>query len=163
MPETTTGVGGSRVWAVGDIYANVDAVSGASGPLFTAAITISGTPVKALVDPGSSATIMSFDLFKKVGKAAGIPRDALKLPEVTLRDYSRRPIPIFAVVELEFEWQGNKMSAPVYLKSEQGSGMVSEPCLLGTNVVIPLELMIPWARGDCQGAGGWSESLGWFG
>ena len=131
---------------LGDIYANegcVDAVSGALGPLFTAAITISGTPVEALVDPGSSATIMSFDLFKKVGKAAGIPRDALKLPEVTLKDYSRRPIPIFAVVELEFEWQGNKMSAPVYLKSEQGSGMVSEPCLLGTNVVILLELMIP--------------------
>ena len=130
---------------LGDIYANEVSMDAVSGALFTAAITISGTPVEALVDPGSSATIMSFDLFKKVGKAAGIPRDALKLPEVTLKDYSRRPIPISAVVELEFEWQDNKMSAPVYLKSEQGSGitMVSEPCLLGTNVVIPLELMIP--------------------
>lgn len=96
-----------RLGAAYSMEGSVDVVSGALGPLFCASISIAGTSVEALVDPGSSATIMSFELFKKVGKAAGIPREAMRLPEITLRDYSRRPIPIFAVVDLEFEWQGN--------------------------------------------------------
>ena len=33
------------------------------------------------------------------------------------------------------------MTIPVYLRSDQGP--VSEPCLLGTNVVIPLWLIVP--------------------
>ena len=33
------------------------------------------------------------------------------------------------------------MRVPVYLRSNQGP--VSEPCMLGTNVVLPLGLMVP--------------------
>ena len=33
------------------------------------------------------------------------------------------------------------MRVPVYLRSNQGP--VTEPCLLGTNVVLPLGLMVP--------------------
>ena len=118
----------------------VDTVDGALGPLYCATIMIAGTPVEGLVDPGSSATIL-FDLFREIGRKASIPCEALTLPEVTLRDYSRRPIPIFAVVDLEFCLQGRSVTVPVYLRSDQGP--VSEPCLLGTNVVIPLGLMVP--------------------
>ena len=131
----------SRLAEVYTQGASVDTVSGALGPLYYATVSIAGSSVDALVDPGSSATIMSFDLFRMVGKGAGIPREAMRKPEITLRDYSRRPIPIFAVVDLEFEWQGNQFTAPVYLKSDQGPK--GEPCLLGTNVVIPLGLMVP--------------------
>ena len=131
----------SRLAEVYTQGASVDTVSGALGPLYYATVSIAGSSVDALVDPGSSATIMSFDLFRMVGKGAGIPREAMRKPEITLRDYSRRPIPIFAVVDLEFEWQGNQLTAPVYLKSDQGPK--GEPCLLGTNVVIPLGLMVP--------------------
>ena len=66
-----------------------------------------GTPIETLLNSGSSAMIMSFEMFRKVGQAAGILQDALQLPDITLKDYSRKPILIFEVVVLEFEWQGN--------------------------------------------------------
>ena len=65
----------------------------------------------------------------------------MQRPDVVLRDYSQRPIPIGAKVELEVEWQGNRVTAPIYLRSD--SIVRGEPLLLGTNVVIPLGLMVP--------------------
>ena len=62
----------------------VDTVNGAICPLFYATVAVAGTPMQALVDPGLSATIMSFEPFKTVGTKAVIPREALKEPEVTL-------------------------------------------------------------------------------
>ena len=82
--------------------------------------------------------IMSFEMFRKVGQAAGILQDALQLPDVTLKDYSRKPIQIFEVIVLEFEWQGNKTTASVYLRPHQG--LESGACLLYKNVVITLAL-----------------------
>ena len=120
---------------------DVDTVTGSLGRLFYATVKVAGVPVEAMVDTGSSATIMSFDLFQKVGKAARIPREELRPPDVVLHDYNRRPIPIGAGVELCFEWNGERVTTVVYLKSELGTG--GEPCLLGTNVVIPLGLMVP--------------------
>ena len=80
--------------------ADVDTVSGAIGPLNYAEVKVGDVAINAMVDPGLSATIMSFELFKKVGKAAGIPKSALQIPKVILRDYSQRPIPISAEVEI---------------------------------------------------------------
>lgn len=121
--------------------AEVDTVKGALGPLYYATVMICGVPVEAMIDPGSSASIMSFELFKQIGLKAGIPKEALKPPEVSLRDYSQRPIPVGAQVELEVDWNGEMVLAPVYLRSDQGTQ--GEPCLLGTNVIIPLGLMVP--------------------
>ena len=119
----------------------VDTVAGAVGPLYYCNVNIAGEPVEAMVDTGSSATIMSFDLFKKIGRKAGIAMGALSQPDVTLRDYSQRPIPVGAKVDLEGEFNGKKMTATVYLR---GSGSTeSESLLLGTNVVITLGLMSP--------------------
>ena len=79
--------------------ADVDAVSGSLGPLFYAKVNVAGTSVEAMVDPGSSATIMSFELFRKIGARAKIPVEALRRPDVVLRDYSQRPVPIWACVD----------------------------------------------------------------
>ena len=68
-------------------------------------------------------------------------RSTIQKPNITLRDYSRRRIPIFAKVDLEFHYQDKHIITAVYLRSDQGTA--SEPCLLGTNVVIPLGLMVP--------------------
>ncbi len=84
---------------------------------------------------------MSFDLFQKVGLKANIASGALRPPDAVLRDYSRRPIPIGAKVELTFEWQGKSVTSSVYLRSEGGTE--GETCLLGTNVIVPLGLMVP--------------------
>ena len=119
--------------------ASVDAVSGSLGSLYYAAVKVAGVTVEAMVDPGSSATIMSFKLFKQVGQQAGVPREALNPPDLVLHDYSQRPIPIGARVEVTFEWQGRSVEMTVYLHSDLGVG--GEPCLL--IVVIPLGLMTP--------------------
>ena len=50
------------------------------------------------------------ELFQNVGERAQIPVEALKVPDVVLRDYSLRPIPIGACVELELEWQGRSVT-----------------------------------------------------
>ena len=61
--------------------ATVDAVTSSLGPLYYATVIVSGTPVKDMIDSGSSATIMSFNLFQTIGQKAGIPKDALKPPD----------------------------------------------------------------------------------
>ena len=78
--------------------ADITTVSEAIGPLYYATIIIEGTPVQALVAPGSSATIMSFKLFQKIGQAAHIPVSALQKPEITLWDYSQKSITIGALL-----------------------------------------------------------------
>ena len=72
--------------------AGVDEVTGALGPLYFVKVTMEGAPVDGMIDPELSATIISFDLFKKVGREARIPSSALEVSHVTLRDYSQNPI-----------------------------------------------------------------------
>lgn len=95
----------------------VDTVTTSAGALYYCEVKIKGKPVDALVDTGSAATVLSFDAFKALGSKAKIPVSALSHPDVTLRDYSQRPIPIGAMVNLEIEYQGKSVVAPVYLMS----------------------------------------------
>ena len=44
----------------------VDTVTGSVGPLYNCQLLVAGQPVTALVDSGSSATIMSLELFQEV-------------------------------------------------------------------------------------------------
>ncbi len=63
--------------------AHVASVTGGSlGPLYYATVTVAGTPVEALVDSGSSTSIMFYELFKQVGPKAGIRTDDLHPPDV---------------------------------------------------------------------------------
>ena len=100
-----------------DGVADVDTVSGA---LYYAEVKVGDVAINTMVDPGSSATIMSFELFKKVGKAAGIPKSALQILKVILCGYSQRPIPISAEVEIVIDWKGKQVTAPVYIRSDIG-------------------------------------------
>ena len=68
-------------------YAEVGKVTGAIGPLFYATVMVEGMPVEAMLDPGSSATIIPYSVFKGIGKKARIPSESLQPPDVTLRDY----------------------------------------------------------------------------
>ena len=89
------------------------------GPLYYATVTVQGTAVQALVDPGFSATIMSFQLFRKIGQAAHIPASALQKPDILLKDYSERPITVGACVHLTISFQDLSVTAPVYLYAKQ--------------------------------------------
>ena len=64
-------------------------------------VNIAGKPIKAMVDTGSSVTILSWDVFQAIGREAQVPASAVYKPEVTLRDYSQRPILVGAMVDLE--------------------------------------------------------------
>jgi len=123
----------NRLSSVYSAVAAVDAVEGELGPLLYANVEVAGTPVNALVDPGSTATIMSFKLFRTISTKVGIPRSALQRPDVTLRDYSKRAIPIFAKVDMEISLQGKRITVLVYLRSDQGPK--GEPCLFGTGAI----------------------------
>ena len=61
-------------------------------------------------------------------------------PAVSLRDYNQRTIPVGASVDLTISFNGQKVVSPVHICSPRQSG---ESCLLDTNVVIPLGLVVP--------------------
>ena len=119
----------------------VDQVTRAVGPLYFAHVDVEGTLVDCMIDLGSSATIISFDLSKEIRGKARISSSELKMPDVTLRDYSHNPIPIGAQVSLTFKWRDRSVTTPVYVRSDIATE--GESCLLGTNVDIPLGLMVP--------------------
>ena len=122
-------------------YASVTSVTGgALGPLYYVTLTVSGSPVEALVDPGSSASIMSYALFEKIGPRAGIQAGDLRPADAVLRTYSRNQIAISGQVDLEFTWREKTIASPVYLRADKEDG---EPLLLGTNVIVPLGLIQP--------------------
>ena len=131
----------TRLYKGYDASVVVDQVVGAVGPLCYATVEIAGQTVDAMVDTGSSATILSFELFKRIGKNAKIPTSALSKPDVILRDYNKRPVLVGAKVDLTFRVKERSVTAPVYIKSS-GSNE-AETCLLGTNVIFALGLMQP--------------------
>ena len=122
-------------------YASVTCVTvGALGPLYYVTLTVSGSPVEAQVDPGSSASIMSYALFEKIGPRAGIQAGDLRPADAVLRTYSRNRIAISGQVDMEFTWKEKTIASPVYLRADKEDG---EPLLLGTNVIVPLGLIQP--------------------
>ena len=48
----------------------VDNVTGSVGPLYYCEVEIAGQPVEALIDSGSSATVMTFTLFQRIARDA---------------------------------------------------------------------------------------------
>ena len=128
-----------------DLYGgtnNISADTGPIGPLYYAKVDIEGSPVEALVDPGSAATLISFNLFKQIGRKANIPSSVMSKPAVLPRDYNQCTIPVGASVDLTISFNGQKVVAPVYICSPDSQ---VESCLLGTYVDIPLGLMVPTA------------------
>ena len=127
---------------VQDYGATVNTISGSVGPLYYCTVKIEGEPTRAMVDRRSSMTILNFSTFRELGKRARIPPSALKPPDMPLREYSQRPIPVGAMVELEIEFGGRRVTTPVYLQSLQSEvAGGEETCLLGTYVINPLGLI----------------------
>ena len=78
----------ARISAEYEACAEVDRVVGSVGPLYYACVEVEGISTEGLVDSGSSATILSFQLFKQIGRQAKIPSSALQKPDHPPRDYS---------------------------------------------------------------------------
>ena len=61
---------------------NVNQITGAVGPLYYCTVNIAVEPIKAMVDTGLSATILSWNLFQANGRKTDIPRSALYWPKL---------------------------------------------------------------------------------
>jgi len=85
---------------------------------------------------------------EKVVPSANNLTDAL--PDLVLRDYNQQVIPVGIRVNLNFRWKDKTITAPAYIRAERYRG---EPCLLGTNVVISLGLMVPDPDLEVRGNG----------
>lgn len=55
----------------------MDNVIGSVGPLYYCEVEIAVQPVEALIDSGSSATVMTFSLFQKIARDAQLSVDVL--------------------------------------------------------------------------------------
>ena len=105
-------------------------MSDSVGPLYYATVVMEKISVRAMVNPGSPATTVSFRLktLRKLACIWGyIQPDSLKHLNLnlTLYDYSQKPIPVGASVELTFKWKEQKVTTYVSVRS--GS---RQPCLL---------------------------------
>ena len=74
------------------------------GLLYYATVTVQGTAVRAFMDPGSSSTVMSFQLFCKIAQVACVPTSAVQKLNILLGDYSHRPITVGACVQLTISY-----------------------------------------------------------
>ena len=86
-------------------------MSGSVGLLYYATVVMEKISVTVMVDPGSSATTVSFHLksLRKLACRWGyIQPDSLKRLNLNLTfyDYSQKPIPVGAAVELTFRGVG---------------------------------------------------------
>ena len=129
----------------------MDQITGPVSPLYYANVKVSGQPVEALLDTGSSASIISFSMFKELGRKAGMTADVLAKPDMVLRDYNHHPIPIAAMAEVEIEFQERHLTTMLYIHSDRIRG--TAPFLLGTNAIVPLGLMtVPSNVRACGGS-----------
>ena len=115
-------------------------VTGAVGPLYYCEAEVEGRPVEALIDSGSSATIMTFSLFQRNAKKANLPVDILKKPDVVLRDYNQHPLKIGAVAKLEVRFEGKIVLTPIYINVDS-ENKLTESCTFGTNLLFSLGIM----------------------
>ena len=132
--------------------AGVDAVTGALGPLYFAKVTIESTPIVGMIDPGLSATIISFDLFRKVGGGSSHSQQCTGSATCHVKGLQSESN---SQLNLTFRWEDKTVTTPVYIRSDQAAK--GEHCLLGTNIVMPLGLMVP--SEGVEARGGQSASL----
>ena len=86
----------------------MDRVTWSVGTLYYWTAKIAGQPVKALVDSGSSASFLLFELLKN-HQESQLTEKVMNKPDEILRDYSQQPIRIrpIATVELEVGRKGS--------------------------------------------------------
>ncbi len=111
-------------------------MNGTVGWLAYATVKLAGVPTEAMLDTGSSVSLMSQSLFFKVGKAAKIPVEAIQHPDVPLKDFSQNHIPVTGRVEIKVEARGKSIVIPIYILPG-----AEPPCLLGLSAVQELGLM----------------------
>ena len=118
----------------------VDNVTEAVRPLYYCEMEIAGQPVEALINSGSSATVMTFSLLQMIARDAQLSVDVLEKPDVVLRDYNQHPLRIGAFAKLEVMYKGRRVLAPIYINVDS-ENRPTESCILGTNLLFSLGIL----------------------
>ena len=118
----------------------VDNVTGSVGPLYYCEVEIAEQPVEALIDSGSSATVMTFSLLQRIARDAQLSVDVLEKPDVILRDYNQHPLKIGAFAKFEVMYKGKRVLAPIYINVDS-ENRPTESCILGTNLLFSLGIL----------------------
>ena len=105
-------------------------------PLPFSSVGVEGCLVKAMLDTGSSVTILDEDLFVDIAQKVGVDKASIETPQVCIRDYSGREIPVVACVNLRITAEGRELTEPVYVVRN-----AKPRCLLGLNVIQELGLV----------------------
>ena len=132
----------------------VDNVTGSVGPLYYCEVKIAGQPVEALINSGSSTTVMTFRLLQRNARDAQLSVDVLEKPDVILRNYNQHPLRIEAFTKLEVTYKGKRVLAPIYIDSENKP---TESCKLGTNLLLSLGILS--VSKDVKIRGGYKEAV----
>ena len=118
----------------------VDNVTGSVGLLYYCEVELAGQLVEALINSGSSATVMMFSLFQRIARDAQLLVDVLEKPDVILRDYNQHPLRIGAFAKLEVMYKGKRVLAPIYINIDS-ENRPTESCILGTNLLFSLGIL----------------------
>ena len=96
-------------------------------------IEVAGQPVEALIDSGSSATVLTFSLYNRISRDAKLSVDVLEKPDVILRYYNQHTLQIGAVAKQEVAYKGKKVLTPVYINVDS-EHKPTESCIVGANL-----------------------------
>ena len=117
---------------------SVNQLTGQStAPLHYAKVQINGIEVEGMVDSGSTATIVSFELLKDI-QANLTEQFKLQLPNTTLYSFGGQPVKTAAQVMATISFNGSSIEVPIFV---QRPGESNRQCLLGNNVIIPLGIV----------------------
>ena len=125
-----------------DVVRAEEGSSGAVGPILSLKIKIEGVDVDAMVDTGSQSTVISRSMLHRIGKhlrSQGKEFPTLNRPHLQLFGKGGKndtnELNITAETLLTIEADGHQVSTSVFV--QPGSEQL---CLLGTNVILPLNL-----------------------
>ena len=111
-------------------------VSTTSNPLPYTRICVEGCLVSAMLDTGSSVSIMGEELFVQIARGIDLDKATVKPPQVLLRNFGDGEIYATACVPLRFAAEGKEVTESVYIVPN------SQPeCLLGVTTVTKLSLI----------------------
>ena len=118
---------------------NVNTVTSATGAPVSTEITIMDEMFPALIDSGSTATIVSYELMATLSRKKGFTPE-LEPPTTTLYDYSGHEIDIGAMTVLPISWREKTVEVPVFIRPKPTT-TGKATCLLGTNTIFDLGIL----------------------
>ena len=113
----------------------IHTMSSPPSPLPYAQVGIEGVLVNAMLDTGSSVTILDEDILVAIARTTSLDKSMIDKPAVQLHDYSEKQILVVACVNLRITAEGRQITERVYIVKQ-----AQPTCLLGIAAIRKLGL-----------------------